>query len=281
MNNCFYKRKKTIFLCLVLFVFSISSCVSHLKEAKLYYVNGEKLSRAYKTGKALASFKRALKEAELAVAKHPSAQAFMLKGMAELNLELWEKAEESFIAAFSFGFEKGQEWAEQVSLFGLASSLQELGLVDSAFKIYTYLLNKSRFKSITVLAAQRYTHIALKETLQEEGKERQKLLNKLLKTAEKLADKDLSCGYYHYLLSQVLSHLLEYKKSFEEAIIAKELGLPKEEIFRDNDLQIVFCYQKLKEKLSSEKWEEFLSVYLLWVKKWNWPNSETPDWKKR
>jgi hypothetical protein len=104
-------------------------------------------------------------------------------------------------------------------------------------------------------------------------------LTSALKTAEKLTNKDLSCGYYHYLQSQISSHLEDYKKSFEEAVMARELGLPKEEIFRDNDLQIVFCYQSLKEKLSEEEWEEFRSRYMAWVKRWNWRGPETPSWK--
>ncbi len=100
-----------------------------------------------------------------------------------------------------------------------------------------------------------------------------------LKTAEKLTNKDLSCGFYHYLQSQIHSHLEDYNKSFEEAVMARELGLPKEDIYRDNDLQIVFCYQSLKDKLPEEEWEEFRSRYMAWVRRWNWKDAETPSWK--
>jgi len=62
--------------------------------------------------------------------------------------------------------------------------------------------------------------------------------------------------------------------------MGKELGLPTEEILRDNDLQIIFCYQSLKEELSSEEWEEFRAGYSEWIKKWKWKGPETPDWKK-
>lgn len=274
------RKKNSCFLFILFCSLSLSSCVSHLKEAKFYYAQGERLSRQYQTQKAIASFKRALSEAKLEVERHPSAQAYMVKGVAELNLGMWKEAEESFLNALSFGFEKGQEWAQELSLLGLASTLEELGIEESVLKIYAHLLDKSKLKQVAVFSAQKYTDIMLERALREEGKEREKLLTAALKTAEKLTNKDLSCGFYHYLQSQVLSHLSEYKKSFEEAVIAKELGLPSEEVFRDNDLQIVFCYQKLKEKLSKEEWKDFRSRYLEWVKKWNWQDPETPGWKR-
>ena len=73
----------------------------------------------------------------------------------------------------------------------------------------------------------------------------------------------------------------DYRRCFEECVMARELGLPTQEILRDNDLQIVFCYQRLKEELSSEDWEEFQPLYMQWVKRWNWLDPEAPDWKKR
>jgi hypothetical protein len=120
----------------------------------------------------------------------------------------------------------------------------------------------------------------LRRGLQSEGKEREKLLTSALKTAQKLSDKDLSCGFYHYLQSQVYSHLADYRKSFEGAVMARELGLPTEEILRDNDLQIIFCYRRLKEELSAGEWEDFQTRYLAWMKKWKWRGPETPEWKK-
>lgn len=274
------RMKKKSFLFLLFCLFSLSACVSHLKEAKFYYAQGQRLSRQYQTEKAVASFKRALKEAELEAQKHPSAQAYMLKGLAEMELDAWKEAEESFLRAFSFGFEKGEEWAHEVSLLGMGSSLRELGLEDSAFKIYSYLVDRSKLRQISILAAQKYMDIALERAIRKEGGERQRLLAAVLKTAEKLTTKDLSCGFYHYLQSQVLSHLADYKRSLEEAVMARELGLPTEEIFRDNDLQIVFCYKKLKEELSSEEWQEFHSRYIKWIEKWNWKDPETPAWRK-
>lgn len=273
-----YLRKEPF---LLFCFFLLSSCVSHLQEAKFSYSQGENFSRVYQTEKAVASYKRALQEAALEVKKHPSAQAYMVKGMAEMHLDLWKEAEESFLESFSLGFEKGEEWAAQLSLFGLASSLQELGLEDSAYEIYAHLIERSKLKPISVLAAQRYTNFALGKALEKTGNEKKKSLAELLSLTERLIARDLSCGYYHYLRSQVLGHLTDYKKGFEQAVMAKELGLPTEEISRDNDVQIIFCYQNMKEKSSSVEREKFLYMYLEWVKKWRWQGPETPDWKKR
>lgn len=268
------------FLCLFPLIY-LSSCVSHLNDAKLYYIQAQEFSSSYNTEEAIASYKKSLEEIEKEVERRPSSQAFMLKGLVELNLSQWEEAEQSFLMAFSHGFDKGQEWAEWSSLFGLASSLHEMGLESSAFQIYEHLVSKSKLRPLTILSAQKYTDIALKDALGEEGKERGKRLAGLFRTLQSLSRKDLSCGYFHYLLSQVLSHTGEYRKCFDEAVMAKELGLPSEEIVRDNDLQIVFCYERLKEKLPSTEWEAFQTVYMGWVKRWNWSGPQTPAWKER
>jgi hypothetical protein len=271
---------KICFFCF-LSVFLFVSCVSHLKDAKFYYVQAQKYSRIYKTREAVASYRKALEEAEKASRKNPSAQAYMLKGMAALNLGLWEKAEQSFLTAFSYGFEKGEEWAEWVSLFGLAVSLQEMGLEKAAFQLYADLLERAKLEPISVLSAQKYTDGVLEEALQKKGKDREKMLIRLLKKVENLTKKNMGCGYYHYLQSQILSHLSLYRRSFEEAVIAKELALPAEEISRDNDQQIVYCYKQLKETLPLKEWETFQAVYLEWIKRWNWQDPEIPEWKKR
>lgn len=277
----FDRNRKATLLALLFYIILLFGCVSHLKEAKFYYTQGQRFSRSFEQEKAIASFKRALKEAELEAQKHPSAQAYTLKGLAELELELWGEAEESFRQAFSYGFEEGEEWAKQLSLLGLAFSFEGLGLEDSAFKIYGYLIERSKIEQILLVASQRYTNTAFKEASQKEAKERQRSLEPLLKSIQKLSHRDMSIGFTHYLLSQIYSHLSEYEQSFEEAVMAKELGLPSRRISRDNDLQIIFCYQRLKERLSPEQWAKFFSSYCNWVERWNWPDPETPDWKKR
>ncbi|NOR13438.1 MAG: hypothetical protein GQ545_09315 [Candidatus Aminicenantes bacterium] len=262
-------------------LFSISACTSHLKEAKLYYTQGEDYARVYDTQKATASFKRAREEAENQVKKDPSAQAYMIKGLAELNLDLWEEAKDSFLKANAFGFEKGEEWASQLSLYGLASTLREMGLEESASDIFQSLLDRSKVKPVRLLAAQNHVEIELNRALGVETSDREKHLKALLKTTDKLITKDLGCGYYHYLQSQVLAHLQEFRKSFERAVMARELGLPTEQIFRDNDNQIVYCYQELKKLLQPEQWVSFETIYLDWVKRWGWKGPETPTWQMR
>jgi hypothetical protein len=222
-----------------------------------------------------------LEESIKEVEKNPSSQAFMLKGLAELHLNLWEDSEQSFLAAFSYGFEKGQEWAEWVSLFGLAAAMQELGLSQSAYQIYDHLVDKARLKPVTIFAAQKYVDIALRRALREEESQRERLLTGLFREVEKLTNRDLSCGFFHYLQAQILSHLQDYSRSFEECVMARELGLPTLEIFRDNDLQVVFCYRQLKKDLNSRDWDKFQKLYMQWIHRWNWSDPETPDWKKR
>jgi len=263
--------------CLSIFM----ACASHLKEAKFFYAQGEEFASAYQTPKAVASFKRSLLEAEREAKKHPSAQAYMLKGLAELNLEMWEAAKKSFLRAHSYGFEKGEEWASQLTLFGLATTLLEMGLEEPAARVFKSLLDKSRFDPVTGLAAQRYVKLGLDRALRSESPEREKILSDLLKTTDKLIGRDFGCGYCHYLQSQVLSHLSEFGRSFESAVMAKEIGLPTEQIGRDNDNQIVFCYRKLKETLDASLWSEFESLYQAWIKRWGWEDPEKPAWTKR
>lgn len=266
---------------IAVFLVSVSACTSHLKEAKLYYTQGEDYARVYDTQKATASFKRAREKAESQVKKDPSAQAYMIKGLVELNLDLWEEAKDSFLKANAFGFEKGEEWASQLSLFGLASTLREMGLEESASDIFQSLLDRSKVKQVTLLAAQNHVDIELNRALGVEISDREKHLKTLLKTTDKLITKDLGCGYYHYLQSQVLAHLQEFRKSFERAVMARELGLPSEQIFRDNDNQIVYCYQELKKQYQPEQWVSFEALYLDWVKRWGWKGPETPTWQMR
>jgi hypothetical protein len=280
-NDRFAMRTYTRLIIWIMAVCVFSSCSSHLRDAKFYLVQAQESSRLYKTEMAIGAYKKSLEEAKKEVAKNPSSQAFMLKGLAELHLNLWEDAEQSFLAAFSYGFDKGQEWAEWVSLFGLATAMQEMGLAQSAFQIYAYLVDKSKLKPVTIFAAQKYTDLALQRALDEEGDQRTKLLSRLLREAEQLTNRDLSCGFYHYLQAQILGHMGDYRRSFEECVMARELGLPTQEIFRDNDLHIVFCFQRLKQEISSKEWEEFQTLYSQWIRRWNWPDPETPNWKKR
>jgi len=268
-------------LCLALFMFAGMACVSHLKDAKTSYAQGQRMARNYQTQASQALFQKAREEARHEVESKPSSQAYMVKGLAELELEMWREAEESFLEAFHYGFEKGEEWAHHLALFGLASSLEASGLKDSSLQVYNYLLERSRIPAITLLAAQKYTESELKAALDEKEKEKAKTLNSLLKMAQRLSEKDMSCGYYFYLQSQIYGHQTQYRLSFEKAVMARELGLPSEVLFRDNDNQIVFCYRELKQVLAPADWERFLPIFREWMRRWSWNDPETPTWKKR
>ena len=228
---------------------------------------------------AYSAYQRAYEKACLQVKNKPSAQAYMMKGLSELELEMWDEAEKSFLKAFDYGFEKGEEWAKNISLFSLAVSMEEFGLEQSAAEIYDYLLSKSKLKPVSMLSVRRYSEFVIQKALKTND-EPSKILEGLLKKVIKLTEKDLSCGFYHYIQSQVLSHMRLYRKSFEQAVMARELGLPTLEIFRDNDNQIVFCFGQLKNKLKEKEWKEFETIYNDWIKKWGWKGPESPDWKR-
>jgi hypothetical protein len=102
----------------------------------------------------------------------------------------------------------------------------------------------------------------------------------LNKTLDRLLDRDYSCGLYHYLHAQVDGHLGDLRRSYEEAVMARELGLPWEKILRDNDNQLVYCYEKLKEALPAGEREAFAAAHAGWTKKWGWRDDRTPAWKK-
>jgi tetratricopeptide (TPR) repeat protein len=261
-------------------VLLLAGCSSHLKQAKFHYSEGQLRARAYETAQAAASYKRALLEAEKVVRSNPSAQAFTLKGLAEAGLEKWPDAEKSFLQAFALGFAEGEEWARDVSLLGLGSSLDELGLKDAALRSLVDLVDHAKFKPARLEAARRYADLSLAAASGLDDKEKTSALAAVAKTIEKLIDGDFACGFYHYLLSQTESHREDYRKSFEEAAIARELGLPTEKVLRDNDLQIVFVSTKMKERLSSNEWKAFEELIGRWTRKWGWRDPLTPNWKK-
>ncbi|MFW6139762.1 MAG: hypothetical protein ACOC5S_00220 [Acidobacteriota bacterium] len=267
-------------LVLILSLFFFASCVSHLKESKIFYSRGSELEREYKMEMAYFAYRKAYEKACLEVKSKPSAQAYMMKGLSELEMEKWDQAEKSFLKAFDYGFEKGEEWAKDITLFSLALSMDEFGLKEAASDICDYLLSKSKLKPVSMLSVKRYSEFVIENALKAEQKEQTKMLEGLLKKVNKLTEKDLSCGFYHYVKSQVLSHMKHYQRSFEQAVMARELGLPTLEIYRDNDNQIVFCFRMLKDKLTEKEWKEFELIYKEWIKKWGWEGPESPEWKR-
>jgi len=273
------KGRLGIVAALALALAAFASCATHLRNAKTAYANAQELSRGYRTEQALAAYKLALAEAALEAHKNPSAQAFMLKGMAEANLALWKEAETSFVKAAGLGFQTGESWASDVSLLGLAVSFQELGVQEPALRAYENLLGKSAFKPVLLAAAERYADLTMARALGLAEKEKVRALADLVKLIEKLEARDFACGYYHYFHSQAESHRGDYRRSYEEAVMARELGLPSEKILRDNDNQIVFCHDTLTASLPSAERDAFAASHAAWTRKWGWPDARTPAWK--
>lgn len=273
--------RKIVILCALLAAgLAAAACATHLENAKLYYTRAGEESAAMRTEQAAAYFMRARKEAALAARRRPSAQAFTLKGLAEVNLGMWKEAEASFLKAFDLGHEPAQAWASDVALLGLALSFSELGLEDSAGRVYTELIRRSRFRPAAMAAASRRTEAVLKNALGLPEKERRKALASLLGELDSLALGDYACGLYHYLTSQVCGHLGDYERAYQEAVIARELGLPSEKALRDNDNQVVFCYDRLWAAADEEARGRLLERHRGWVKKWGWRDERTPAWKK-
>ncbi|MEN6561576.1 MAG: hypothetical protein ABFD52_12445 [Acidobacteriota bacterium] len=256
------------------------SCLAPLRRAKRYYAEGQDRARAYRTEQAVACWKKALDEADRACRRRPSAQAFMVKGLAEANLGRWREAEASFLRAFALGFGDGKSWASDSALAGLAASFEELGLEAPALRVYARLVDGSEFEPALMLAAERRTNLVLARAAGLEPGERDRTLAALVKTLDRLLDRDFACGLYHYLHAQVDGHLGDLRRAYEEAVMARELGLPGEKIGRDNDNQLVYCYVRLMDSLAPAEREELAAAQARWTAKWGWRDDRTPAWKK-
>jgi tetratricopeptide (TPR) repeat protein len=265
----------------VVLVLALSvSCLAHLSRAKKYYAEGQDQARASMTERAVASWKKAVDEAGQECRRKPSAQAFTVKGLAETNLGRWREAEASFLKAFSLGFDEGQAWASDAALSGLAASFEELGLEAAALRIYGQLLDKSDFKPALMIAAEKRTNLVLARAAELDPQEKGRALAGLNKTLDRLLDRDFACGLYHYLHAQVDAHLGDLRRSYEEAVMARELGLPSEKIGRDNDNELVYCYVRLIESLPPAEKDALAAAQARWARKWGWRDDRTPAWKK-
>lgn len=256
------------------------SCLAHLRRAKQSCAEAQDHARACRTGPAVASWKRALEEAGRECRRKPSAQAFTVKGLAETNLGRWREAEASFLKAFSLGFAEGEAWAADSALVGLAASFETLGLEPAALRIYGQLVDRSDFKPALMTAAEKRTSLVLARAAGLDADEQARTLAGLGKALDRLIDRDFACGLYHYLRAQVDGHIGDLRRSYEEAVMARELGLPWERILRDNDNQLVYCYLRLKETLPAGEGDALAAAHGGWTRKWGWPDDRTPAWKK-
>ncbi|MBC7364606.1 MAG: hypothetical protein H5U07_08745 [Candidatus Aminicenantes bacterium] len=270
---------RLVFLLLVL-ALSLLSCSLPLEKARVHYLEGQKYEARFKTAEALSCYRAALQAAEKEIKRRPSAPAYLIKGLVEIRLQAWEKAEGSFRLASLLGEEKAGDYSKEVSLYGLALSLENQGLRESAMKLYRFLMEKGKLDTVVQAATGRYLDNRLASLSEKSQGERRKAILDLTNMLEKMLKDYASCGYYHYLLSQVYSFEGKYWESFEEAVLARELGLASEKLLRDNDRQIIFCYHKLKQG-SLDEVSGFIQAYKYWIKKWNWQDEITPDWRRR
>jgi tetratricopeptide (TPR) repeat protein len=273
------KRSSQV-LALVLALTLSVSCLTHLSRAKRYYTEGQEQARIFQTERAVANWKKALDEARRACRRRPSAQAFTVRGLAEANLGRFAEAEASFLAAFSFGFGDGKTWASDSALAGLAVSFENQSLEAPALRIYAQIVDDSRFEPAVRLAAERRTNLILAGLDKLSDAERSRTLAALLKTLDRLVERDFACGLYHYLHAQVDGHLGDLRRSYEEAVMARELGLPTEKIARDNDNQLVYCYVRLIDSLPEADGDALRSAQARWAARWGWRDDRTPAWKK-
>lgn len=274
--------RATPFTAALLFVLaSVSAaCSSHLRDAKLFYARAGEEEARFRTAEAAALYKRARLEALREAGRKPSVQAYLIKGLSEVNLEMWKEAESSFAGAVALGHDEARSWASDASLLGLAASFEELGLGDQSGRIYAALVKGSKFRPAVMTAASRRVEAVLRASLALPQKEKEKSLAGLLREIDSLLTDDYACGLYHYLASQVCGHSGDLGRGYEEAVAARELGLPSEKILRDNDNQLIFCYKGQLAGLPSPEREVFDAQHRAWTARWGWPSPEKPAWKK-
>jgi tetratricopeptide (TPR) repeat protein len=273
------KRSPQVLALLLAVTLSVS-CLTHLSRAKRFYTEGQEQARIFQTERAVANWKKALDEARRACRRRPSAQAFTVRGLAEANLGRFPEAEASFLAAFALGFGDGKTWASDSALAGLAVSLENQSLEAPALRIYAQIVDDSRFEPAVRLAAERRTNLILAGLDKLSDAERSRTLAALLKTLDRLVERDFACGLYHYLHAQVDGHLGDLRRSYEEAVMARELGLPTVKIARDNDNQLVYCYVRLIDSLPEADGDALRSAQARWAARWGWRDDRTPAWKK-
>jgi len=270
----------SLFFLLLVLAFSLFSCSLSLEKAQVHYLEGQRYEAKFRVAEAISHYQAALQGAEKEIKKRPSASAYLLKGLIETRLQAWEKAKDSFQLAAALGEEKAGDWAKEVILYGLALSFENQGLTEGATRLYRSLMEKGKLEPVVQAATVRYLDNRLSGLEQKSESERKKILLELMSTLEKMLKDYSTQGYYHYLLSQLYSFDRKYRESLEEAILARELGLPSERLLRDNDQQVIFCYHMIKQGLPEEA-SGFLKTYNYWIKKWNWRDETTPDWKRR
>lgn len=269
-----------LFSAVLILLLTQAACSLSLEKAQVHYLEGQRHEAGLRTAEAASHYRRALVLVEQEIQKQPSASAYLLRGLIAARLQEWDRAGDSFRLAAAMGEEKASDWSREVILYGLALSFENQGLTEGATRLYRSLMEKGKFEPVVQAATGRYLDNRLAMLEDKNEVERKKIILELINTTEKILKDYSTQGYYHYLLSQVYSYEKKYRESFEEAVMAHELGLPSEKLNRDNDRQIIFCYYMISQN-QPEEISGFIRAYHYWIKKWNWLDETTPGWKRR
>lgn len=97
-TGLFYPKLAVTF-CLLAFLINCVS--SSLSRAKADYLEAEALQRSLRLEEATAVYKKTREEVSATISRKPTAEGYLLKGLTEVNLNLWAEAEDSFRMAAS------------------------------------------------------------------------------------------------------------------------------------------------------------------------------------
>ncbi|MEW6363974.1 MAG: hypothetical protein AB1714_04980 [Acidobacteriota bacterium] len=270
-------RRPLVVLALV--VLGLAGCATHrLETAKTHYVRAVELADRMDRGGAAAEFSRARDEAAKIAGSHAGdAQAWLIKGQAEIELGEFEEARRSFASARAAGADLGDGWERVAQLLGVASVYEAMEMPDDAAMLCETAMKTAKKECPEMFepAAARWVNLLVAEDASsEDPKARAKQLAGLEKKVRDLVEETPGSGTLRYLLSQVEVHLEDFAEGWGQAVLARELGLPTEELLRDNDNSLLFCYRQLIESGRTE----YDARQAAWAKRWGWPDATHAPW---
>ncbi len=251
------------------------ACATHrLEQVKLHYLRAVELADRMDSAGAAAELKLVRSEAAK-IEGDP--QAWLIKGQAEVELGLFEEARRSFARARESGIGIDAAWEQAAQLLGLAAVYEKMEMDSVAAALCETALEQAKKAGpdLFEVAAARWVDLTLGQLDgEDESKARTKILDGLDKKVRSMVGDSPTSGTLRYLLSQVELHLEHYEEGWNQAVMARELGVRSEEILRDNDESLIFCYRQLKEKGQFEYDERQAA----WAARWEWPAPAQAPW---
>ncbi len=257
-------------------------CATHrLERAKTHYLAGVDLAGQMDRVGAAAEFGAARSEAaKITGPDRAGAQAWLVKAQAEVELGSFEEARKSFVAARAAGAEFKDGWERVALLLGLASVYREMDLAPEAASFCESAMKEAKKldPALFETACARWVDLTLGLSVGSlDQKSRARILDGLENKVRSLADDSPTSGTLHYLLSQIEMHKEQYEEGWKQAVLARELGLPNDELLRDNDASLIFCYRRLIENGR----QEFEARQSAWTKRWSWSDPTRPAWMEK